>query len=69
MCLPPSAAGTPEPIYQTLKPYYDPNQNFPKSYYEGSNIFPDSWTNLQTSNLKKTLRTSKYFSIFMAIQI
>jgi len=44
MRLPPSAAGAPEPICQTLKPYYDPNLYFPK----------------------KRLRTTKYFSIFIA---
>jgi hypothetical protein len=30
MRLPPCAAGAPEPIYQTLKPYYDPNLYFPE---------------------------------------
>jgi hypothetical protein len=30
MPLPPGAAGVPEFIYQTLKPYYDPNLCFPK---------------------------------------
>jgi hypothetical protein len=44
MCLPPCAAGTPESICKTLKPYYDPNLYFPK----------------------KRLRTTKYFSIFIA---
>jgi len=54
MRLPPCAAGAPESIYQTLKPYYDPNLIFPENCItKGQIIFQIHGQTFKPQTLKR----------------